>query len=94
MPYQDPDRQWNRQANCRGVPTHLFFPDEGRSGRNGYDWGLARELCDACPVRSQCLTAALEEERGVGRQMLNGMRGGMTPDERWRYVRQLRRRPA
>lgn len=86
MPYQNPDRQWNRQANCRGVPTRVFFPDEGRGAH--FSWKPARELCDACPVRSQCLTAALQEELPSER---NGMRGGMTPDERSQYVRQSKR---
>jgi hypothetical protein len=40
---------------------------------------MALALCEACPVRDDCLDAAIEEERGVAGF---GIRGGLTADER------------
>ena len=77
---------WRSEAACSGYPTDLFYPDERpkNMGRNGTDWDSCREICKRCPVRFECLEAALVEEQGLGRDIRAGMRGGLTPVERHR----------
>lgn len=60
---------------CRDHPQALFFPDRSQ-GPNGSD--PAKEICEGCPVRQECLDWALTapEEFGVW--------GGTTPTERRR----------
>ena len=57
----------------------VFFPI-GRQGRGGErlapNWVPARLVCQACPVRQECLDYALDENIGYG------MWGGLTPEER------------
>lgn len=75
---------WRDQAACRDVDTDLFFPVQQTSER---EWELARAICRHCPVKAECLDAALSFE-GADRQ---GMWAGMTPDERARLVKRRRR---
>lgn len=65
------DRQWRDQALCRETDTEAFFPDKGGSSR------VARRVCQACPVRAQCLADALAR-----RDVAFGVLGGLTPNER------------
>jgi WhiB family transcriptional regulator, redox-sensing transcriptional regulator len=71
------DMTWQVDAECTVAPE-LFFPPDGResSKEAARRESLAKELCDVCPVRSQCLAHALtfREEAGVW--------GGMTTRER------------
>lgn len=73
--------QWMREAACTrdGVDPEWFFPERGQSTK------LARATCAACPVRSECLRAALEsgEEFGVF--------GGTSPRER-KAMKEAKRR--
>jgi WhiB family redox-sensing transcriptional regulator len=51
---------WHADAACRAQPGVNFFPDAGEPS------GAAHALCFACPVRAQCLEAALVgNERGI-----------------------------
>ncbi|MFB6813072.1 WhiB family transcriptional regulator [Streptomyces sp. NPDC056347] len=50
----------------------------------------ALKICAACPVRPECLTAAMEEELGNDQYRRAGVRGGLTPVERARLGRSLR----
>lgn len=61
---------WMRWASCAEVEPDLFFPEAGSPGT------AAKKVCARCPVRSQCLQAAVEqgEEFGVW--------GGLTAAER------------
>lgn len=69
---------WINRAACRGTNPELFFaigdvPEE------------ARAICGGCPVRGDCLDAALANgERGVW--------GGLSEDERMPLRRNQRRR--
>ncbi|ANY09997.1 transcription factor WhiB [Pseudonocardia sp. HH130630-07] len=68
---------WRAAARCRaGTAEELFV--------TGADQREAREFCFACPVRTECLAHALDQ------QIEFGVWGGMTERER-RAV--LRRRP-
>jgi len=65
--------EWPLRARCQGLGD-LFFDGPREE---------ALRVCGLCPVRSECLEAAMEEEagqfHGYGRF---GIRGGMTPTER------------
>ena len=63
--------EWRERAVCRGMEKDLFF--------NSRATNYVRTVCWRCPVRLDCLEAALEEER-FGPAF--GVRGGMDPDER------------
>lgn len=85
------------------VPDTLTRPRTWRDAafcatpREGADWTTdyttpertqARLICNTrCPVREECLTAALEEERGKTTLHRTGIRGGLTPAQRVRLDR-------
>lgn len=68
---------WMDQGICRGMPTEMFFPPDGdkRAAR------LAREVCEDCPVRIDCLDYALKWK------MRHGVWGGTTSGDRRRLRR-------
>lgn len=68
---------WSAQAKCREVdPDELFV--------QGAEQNRAKVICRACPVRTECLADALDN------QVEFGVWGGMTERER-RAI--LKRRP-
>ena len=68
---------WAPLAACRQVqPDELFV--------RGAEQNKAKQLCNGCPVRTECLTEALDN------QIEWGVWGGMTERERRAL---LRRRP-
>ncbi len=79
--------QWWHRASCLGRPLSWWYPAQGDtfSGR------VARLVCQGCPVRSECLASALDEERTVGLPPV-GIRGGRTGRQREVMLRQLRLR--
>ncbi|GFE25730.1 WhiB family transcriptional regulator [Streptomyces nigrescens] len=81
------DISWHDRAACRStVHDHgdpdLFFPEPDEMDRIR----AAKALCQQCPVRTTCLDAALEN----GDQ--DGIRGGMTEEERHSLHRKLQHR--
>ena len=70
---------WWHEALCRGVSPAVFYASE-----RGDRCTEALALCAACPVRSECLAAAIAEE--VSANYVYGVRGGLGPQAR----RQLR----
>jgi WhiB family redox-sensing transcriptional regulator len=66
---------WHARAACRGMGTDQFFPARGEHIDN------ARAICDSCPVRSECLDAAIEN---IDR---HGIWGGTSERERRRIRR-------
>lgn len=67
---------WYRDAACRGMPSHRFFPNLGELIE-------VRTTCASCPVREPCLELALEtDERGFW--------GGTSERDRARLRRQRR----
>ena len=69
---------WSAQAKCQEVdPDELFV--------QGAEQNRAKVICTACPVRTECLADALDN------QVEFGVWGGMTERER-RAI--LKRRPA
>jgi WhiB family transcriptional regulator, redox-sensing transcriptional regulator len=67
--------KWQAEAACRHLPTDLFFP-VGRGARARAQTRLAKEICQACAVRSQCLAHALVSNARYG------VFGGLAEEER------------
>jgi WhiB family redox-sensing transcriptional regulator len=66
---------WRDDAACLYADPGLFFPPS-TSGRALPQVEKAKEICQACPVRTPCLSWALEQGRSLG------IWGGTTEDER------------
>jgi WhiB family redox-sensing transcriptional regulator len=64
---------WADAAACKSMPTALWFAPDDTSQR------IALALCRGCPVRADCLAAAVAEEAGQPRW---GIRGGRTAAQR------------
>lgn len=80
---------WYEQAACAGTDSRIFFPKAAtsRGGITKAMYDKARSYCRACPVRDDCLAAALHEERFCdSKRGRYGMRGGMTPAQRERLA--------
>lgn len=65
------DDEWKSLGNCVGKDTRIFF-DASRN-RKVYEDRM-RQICEGCPVRSECLEWALVREEF-------GSWGGMTEKE-------------
>lgn len=82
IPVWTPDQQ----VPCAAAPD-MWVEDEGK-GRGTYtshEAKFAIEVCHTgCPVRMECLDAALTEERGQSGSFRSGIRGGLTPMQRVR----------
>jgi WhiB family redox-sensing transcriptional regulator len=72
--------EWRRSAACRGSDVQLFFP-VGVTGPAVEQIDAAKKVCQACPVRLECLDFAMltNQESGVW--------GGVTEEERRRLRR-------
>ena len=75
-----PNRDWTRQAACRGYDPDLFFAEHATGSYNE-----ARAICQACPVRQECLDWA------VATCTKYGLWGGLAPHQR-AHLRRRRRR--
>lgn len=72
---------WTRDALCLQFDPELWYPDAGQPGTE------AKQICEQCPARVSCFVASMREEDGIGRESRFGIRGGLTPTERWRLSR-------
>lgn len=77
---------WWTQAECVrvGAPLDWFYPKPINSGRIPNSempdpYANARQVCAACPVRTECADYDLQVN---GRSTPQGMWGGLDPDER------------
>jgi WhiB family transcriptional regulator, redox-sensing transcriptional regulator len=66
---------WQKQALCAQVDQDLFFPKPGGDPRP------AQQVCLTCPVRTDCLEHALDQ------QIEHGVWGGTTAAMRQRLTR-------
>lgn len=66
--------EWMDQAACIGEDQEMFF-----STHPGPQM-MAKQICQRCPVISECLSDALEREERLG------VWGGTTPAERRRLL--------
>jgi hypothetical protein len=74
---------WWPHALCRSYPmtenSKLWSPAEKNEVPK-----RAKEICDSCPVSAQCLSYALELERGLSVKNRFNIFGGKTPFQRAR----------
>lgn len=70
---------WIEFAACRDVDPTVFFVDRGESVAE------ARAICNACPVRLNCLDHALTNSER------HGIWGGLTEAERRKVKRERQR---
>ena len=77
---------WIEQGRCIDKDPELFFPT-GTTGPAIEQIARAIEVCDACPVRSECLEWALDTCQDAG------VWGGLSEEDR-REIRRARRRAA
>jgi WhiB family redox-sensing transcriptional regulator len=75
--------EWSDLAACRGSEGSLFFSPEvtERKDDRVEREQLAKKLCASCPVREDCLEAAL------GRHESYGIWGGLNELERRAFLR-------
>lgn len=71
---------WRHRSACLDEDPELFFPD-GETPRYARQIAAAQQVCAACPVREDCLRAAIEGGHAAG------IWGGLLPGERARLVR-------
>jgi len=79
------NQDWKNDAACRGMDTNLFFPDEDNP-TDYRKFAIARKVCAACPVSSQCLDYAITLNIEIG------MFGGMSRKQRRIYARENKMR--
>ena len=71
----DTDQDWRAHALCAKNDPDLFF------AAGALEHKLAKTVCRRCPVRSECLSYAMDAP------VDHGVWGGMTERERRRYRR-------
>jgi WhiB family transcriptional regulator, redox-sensing transcriptional regulator len=77
----DDDQGWQQRALCAQTDPEAFYPEKGGSTRE------AKRVCLACPVRQDCLQAALDNDERWG------IWGGTSERER-RKMKRARMAPA
>jgi len=70
------DQDWRAEGLCSQADPDLFF------AVGAVEHKQAKRICRACPVRSQCLTYAMDSP------VDHGIWGGLTERERRRWRRQ------
>ena len=55
------DKSWFDNAACRGMDPEIFFPASGDA--EGLRFALS--ICEACPVKQECLEINITEKLGV-----------------------------
>lgn len=69
--------EWWDDAACAEVDPELFFPQEGATKQEKLlSEYKAKQVCSRCPVRTQCLSAALDGNETFG------VWGGLSAKER------------
>ncbi|MEO9223369.1 MAG: WhiB family transcriptional regulator [Acidimicrobiales bacterium] len=72
---------WRKHAACSGLDPAIFYPNSEYEE----EAEPAKAVCEACPVRKDCLEYALDVREK------DGVWGGATEKERRRIIRQRRR---
>ncbi|MFG2900937.1 WhiB family transcriptional regulator [Streptomyces zaomyceticus] len=79
---------WRALAACQGVDPDAMFPDP--SDKRGIAY--ARSICDGCPVLKSCLDDAMTDEGGKRHDNRYGIRGRLTPVQRYHLHHRYRMR--
>lgn len=69
------NQEWRARAACFGLPTNLFYPEQGEISQAK----RAQKICQECPVRIECLDDVLSDDETAD---LYGIRGGLSPKRR------------
>lgn len=77
------DRWRELQRRCEGVPTNTFFPTTSGTATAARYEAAKRVYCQPCPLRQDCLEAAMRAEGSAAAESRYGLHGGCTPDERY-----------
>lgn len=72
---------WLARAKCTDSDSELWFSDDP------FDRQWAKRVCRTCPVSSECLLFAMENE-GPTKWHRSGIWGGLDEDERARLVKE------
>lgn len=84
---KEPDPDWEDDSLCQSVDIYVgeafFTPELRHEKENMRLISIAKGICGDCPVKQECLDAA------VIRDEQYGIWGGTTPSERRRYVKTL-----
>lgn len=78
---------WRDQAACRDVTGIDWFPQPGTDAARRLNLAAARAICDACPVKAQCLAEAMAVP------FTAGIWAGTTEGQRRRSPQKHLRRP-
>jgi WhiB family redox-sensing transcriptional regulator len=73
-----PSEEWAQFGLCAQTDPEAYFPEKGMST------GAAKQVCQVCPVRSECLEYALDHNERFG------VWGGLSERERRPLVRARR----
>lgn len=82
---------WETLAACADQAPLLWDADRANRQSTAAAWE-ARAICRTCPVKEQCLDAAMRTELGLGRTSRAGIRGGLDGDERFAREQRLTQR--
>lgn len=70
--------EWKWDAACTGMGPELFYLEQGKKAENTMKLQAARQVCNNCPVRRECLDYAIDNFIGFG------IWAGTTPQQRKR----------
>jgi WhiB family redox-sensing transcriptional regulator len=70
------DIAWQRRAMCIGEDSDIFFPEHYAGPQGEKAVSIAKEICNTCEVKSECLAYAMRNKEAYG------IWGGTTPRER------------
>jgi WhiB family redox-sensing transcriptional regulator len=81
---RDFDLQPPANGACAGHPTEWWFPLKAPRRAEWINIRTARQICESCDVRVECLEYAIEAEE------VHGIWGAMTPEQRKTETRRRR----
>lgn len=79
-----PSGDWRHDAACRGL-AHRYFDPWDADERAEQPNATATQFCETCPVKRECLIAAIENDEE------SGVWGGLTRRQRKMLVRARKR---
>ncbi|MFD7884044.1 WhiB family transcriptional regulator [Streptomyces bauhiniae] len=77
------EQDWEPQSACRNTDPDVFFSQR--------TVGLAKQTCEGCPVRLECLEATLVREADVPKTLRIGIVAALTGAQRWEITKQRRK---